>query len=312
VHTIHAGNILDILPTLPDSSHHGCLTDPPYELGFMGKKWDSTGVSFNTQLWEQVLRILTPGAYLMAFGGTRTFHRMACAIEDAGFEIRDCLSWLYATGFPKSKACLKPAWEPVILARKPSRDKFLPLNIEECRIGNDGGCRHHCEGQEIQHRPVVNCYGAGLNMVRSSQVEGLGRYPTNVILDESFGEGWKRYFYCAKASHSQRHAGCENLPLRARPTMGSGIGAQPDQEKTNNRNTHPTVKPLALTSHLAKLILPLPQPSDTQRRLLVPFSGSGSEMIGGLQAGWDDVTGVELQPEYREIAEARIAHWITQ
>ena len=99
---LRCGNNLDLLPTLPDCSIDACVCDPPYELGFMGKKWDSSGIAYNVDLWRQVLRVLKPGGHLVAFGGTRTYHRMTCAIEDAGFEIRDCLGWLYGSGFPKS------------------------------------------------------------------------------------------------------------------------------------------------------------------------------------------------------------------
>jgi len=99
---LRCGNNLDLLPTLADCSVDACVCDPPYELGFMGRKWDSSGIAYNVDLWRQVLRVLKPGGHLIAFGGTRTYHRMSCAIEDAGFEIRDCLGWLYGSGFPKS------------------------------------------------------------------------------------------------------------------------------------------------------------------------------------------------------------------
>jgi len=99
---LRCGSNLDLLPTLPDCSLDACVTDPPYELGFMGKKWDASGIAYNIDLWREVLRVLKPGGHLVAFGGTRTYHRMACAIEDAGFEIRDCLAWMYGSGFPKS------------------------------------------------------------------------------------------------------------------------------------------------------------------------------------------------------------------
>ena len=158
--TIHIGNVLDILPTLSSNTYHGCLTDPPYELGFMGKRWDSSGVAFNPAVWTEVLRILAPGSYLMAFGGTRTYHRMTCAIEDAGFEIRDCLQWMYGTGFPKSHSCLKPSWEPIVLARKPGKVS-LPLNIDQCRIGNSGGC---ITPIDAKGGVSLSCYGNGLNM----------------------------------------------------------------------------------------------------------------------------------------------------
>ena len=100
--SLRRGDCRVILPTFADDSFTACVTDPPYELAFMGKKWDASGVAFQPQTWAEVLRVLKPGAVLLAFGGTRTYHRMTCAIEDAGFEIRDCIMWVYGSGFPKS------------------------------------------------------------------------------------------------------------------------------------------------------------------------------------------------------------------
>ena len=99
---LHLGDCLEVLATLPENSIDTCITDPPYELGFMGKKWDSSGIAFQPETWQAVYRVLKPGALLLAFGGTRTYHRMVCAIEDAGFEIRDMVEWIYGSGFPKS------------------------------------------------------------------------------------------------------------------------------------------------------------------------------------------------------------------
>ena len=96
------GDCLEILKILPDNSIDSIITDPPYELGFMGKSWDSTGIANNVEMWSECLRVLKPGGHLLSFGGTRTYHRMACAIEDAGFEVRDMIEWVYSTGFPKS------------------------------------------------------------------------------------------------------------------------------------------------------------------------------------------------------------------
>lgn len=101
-YTLHTGNNLDILPTLPDNSVDSIVTDPPYELGFMGKKWDNSGIAYSVELWTQCLRVLKPGGHLLSFGGTRTWHRVAVAIEDAGFEVRDSIAWMYGSGFPKS------------------------------------------------------------------------------------------------------------------------------------------------------------------------------------------------------------------
>ncbi|MFM7858929.1 MAG: DNA methyltransferase, partial [Flammeovirgaceae bacterium] len=99
---LQQGDCLDLIKNLPDESVDCVLTDPPYELGFMGKKWDNTGIAYNVDLWKECLRVLKPGGHLLAFSGTRTYHRMAVAIEDAGFEVRDMLEWIYASGFPKS------------------------------------------------------------------------------------------------------------------------------------------------------------------------------------------------------------------
>ena len=99
---LHLGDCLSVMAELPENSVDTIITDPPYELGFMGKKWDSSGVAFQPETWQAVFRVLKPGAILLAFGGTRTYHRMVCAIEDAGFEIRDMVEWVYGSGFPKS------------------------------------------------------------------------------------------------------------------------------------------------------------------------------------------------------------------
>jgi DNA modification methylase len=96
------GNNIDLLRDLPDNSIDSIVTDPPYELGFMGKKWDSSGIAYSVELWSECLRVLKSGGHLLAFSGSRTYHRMAVAIEDAGFEIRDQIMWVYGSGFPKS------------------------------------------------------------------------------------------------------------------------------------------------------------------------------------------------------------------
>lgn len=101
-YTLHTGDCLEVLKTIPENSIDTCITDPPYELSFMNNKWDASGISFQKETWQEVLRVLKPGATMMVFGGSRTFHRIAVAIEDAGFEIRDTIAWVYGSGFPKS------------------------------------------------------------------------------------------------------------------------------------------------------------------------------------------------------------------
>ena len=97
---LYQGNMLDMLEVIQANSIDSIVTDPPYELNFMGKGWDNAGVSFQKETWEKCHEVLKPGGYLLAFGGSRTFHRIACAIEDAGFEIRDTIMWLYRQWFP--------------------------------------------------------------------------------------------------------------------------------------------------------------------------------------------------------------------
>ncbi len=165
---IHHGDVEQVLQTLPSCTFDGAFLDPPYGIGFMGHEWDK-GVP-PPRIWQHLLRTCKPGAHLLAFGGTKTFHRLVCSIEDAGWEIRDTLCWLYGEGFPKSHninkairriggdpaswlgygTTLKPAWEPVILAMKPKDGTFASnalkrgcggLDIDGCRIGNGGGTK---------------------------------------------------------------------------------------------------------------------------------------------------------------------------
>jgi site-specific DNA-methyltransferase (adenine-specific) len=186
--TVLHGDCLTVMPTLDAESVDAIVSDPPYGLGFMGKQWDHgvPGVDF----WREALRVAKPGAHLVAFGGTRTYHRLACAIEDAGWEIRDCLSWLYGSGFPKSHngpwggTALKPAWEPIILARKPLAGTVAAnvaqygtggINVDGCRIGTDDTSR--------TNRAEMGYHG-GNTAPEYSTGSIAGRWPANVVLDE--------------------------------------------------------------------------------------------------------------------------------
>ena len=418
------GNNLDELPKLPDNSVHAIITDPPYELGFMGKTWDSTGIAYNTQLWQQCLRVLKPGGHLLAFGGSRTYHRMACAIEDAGFQIRDQIMWVYGSGFPKSldvsKAidkqagaerevvgtrtlygtaastnpvvgsmegvsgagqskeipvttaatdaakqwegwgtALKPAHEPIVLARKPLDGTVAQnviwygtgaLNIDECRVGNEiiktsGGRSVAITGDER--------VGAALRMYGEStplNTEHQGRFPANFIHDgsdevlelfpdskggaypakrgqavnTSFAGGQEteggframgddgsaaRFFYCAKANKTDRNEGLDDFaPKRdADRIADDGVGGANPRNRTNTEkvNHHPTVKPTDLMRYLCRLITP---PGGT---ILDPFTGSGSTGKAATLEGFNFI-GIELDPDYIAIAEARIQHAYNQ
>jgi DNA modification methylase len=199
--TLYLGDCREILPALPHVD--AIVTDPPYELGFMGKSWDASGIAYDSDAWREALRVLKPGGYLLAFGGSRTYHRMACAIEDAGFEIRDQIMWLYGSGFPKSHngewggTALKPAHEPIVVARKPLIGTVAAnfeahgtgaLNIDGCRVESGGTHGSAARAGHGAGRATANdagsAYGARLGGVVAEAHEG-GRWPANVIHDGS-------------------------------------------------------------------------------------------------------------------------------
>ena len=225
------GDCLDVMRTLADSFVDSVVTDPPYHLtnngggphnktpnaysraqagagsgGFMGKAWDGGDIAFQPATWIEAMRVLKPGGYLLAFGGTRTYHRMACAIEDAGFEIRDQIGWTYGSGFPKSHngpwggTALTPAWEPICVARKPligtveqnwREHGTGALNIDGCRVEAEAGGRPLREVTAL--RDDVQYSGNALEgrvdgSLGSSKAVGatdLGRWPANLIHDGS-------------------------------------------------------------------------------------------------------------------------------
>ena len=188
---VFQGDCREVLACLEPASVDAVVTDPPYELGFMGKAWDGTGVANAPATWVAVLRVLKPGGHLLAFGGTRTYHRMVCAIEDAGFEIRDSIHWIYGTGFPKSLnlgagrgTALKPAHEPIVLARKPPVGTTTAnvlafgtggLNIDGCRIGTEARFNPSASSNEI--------YGQFKGVEQTGRA-CVGRWPANVVFDE--------------------------------------------------------------------------------------------------------------------------------
>jgi site-specific DNA-methyltransferase (adenine-specific) len=189
------GDCLEVMRGMSEASVDAIVSDPPYGLAFMGKGWDYAvpGVEF----WTEALRVAKPGAHIVAFGGTRTFHRLTCAIEDAGWEIRDCLSWLYGSGFPKShNTALKPAWEPIILARKPLAGT-VAANVAQYGTGglNVDGCRIAITDNLPSYRTTGVGAGEGYHGGWSGQREEkshpqsvrhdpAGRWPANVCLDE--------------------------------------------------------------------------------------------------------------------------------
>ena len=209
------GDCLEVMRTMPACSVDAVVTDPPYGLtsarptgrsaategavmkGFMGLAWDSSVPS--AEVWAECLRLLKPGGYLLAFGGTRTYHRMAYAIEDGGFEIRDQIGWCFGSGFPKSHngpwggTALKPAWEPICMARKPLAGTVEQnwqahgtgaLNIDECRIGvTDDAYARNCSGD--RGHAGTREHGEATSMRPGGGSAAAGRWPANLIHDGS-------------------------------------------------------------------------------------------------------------------------------
>lgn len=165
---LYSGDNLDILPQLASNSFDSCVTDPPYSLGFMGKEWDSFQAGKEFQAWceqwaKELLRVLKPGAFLLAFGGTRTYHRMVCAIEDAGFEVRDCMQWIYGNGFPKgvniSKAIDKAAGivrerSPITEMQTGTRLGKMSKNVRCASCGKPRASADPCTCPRLEDVPV--------------------------------------------------------------------------------------------------------------------------------------------------------------
>jgi site-specific DNA-methyltransferase (adenine-specific) len=418
------GDNRDTLKTLADNSIDAIVTDPPYGISFLGKDWDSfrnsrvtrnstvknlgSGMrmtthdeNLNFQLWceqwaTECFRVLKPGGYLLSFCAARMYHRMATGLEDAGFEIRDQIMWIYSSGFPKSQdvgrqlhkkehgrpdkqrfdpaimireggdrfrhpdngkiyralpdingdrlaeshegekygtiyeeviqvdnawsgwgTALKPAHEPIALARKPIKQSIAKnvqewgtgaLNIDATRIPTDD-LKPGSMGSS-DPRNNLNRIGGDIENP-TSDLPWLpnpgGRFPSNVIGE--ILEPYQKYFYCPKVSRSERHMGHEVPP----PMFGDKKGAYDDNgeryavgldARTGKvGNNHPTVKPVALMEYLIKLITP---PGGT---VLDPFNGSGSTGMAAVGLGFDYI-GCELDPKYVEISLKRIQAWL--
>lgn len=270
---VYAGSNLDILPTLADNSVDSIVCDPPYELGFMGKSWDSSGIAYSVELWKECLRVLKPGGHLLAFGGTRTWHRLAVAIEDAGFEIRDNIAWLYGSGFPKSHniskaidklhgaerkvigqkitgnarsddgwhggqitieetssatddakkwdgwgTALKPAHEPIVVARKPLigtvAENVLTygvggLNIDASRV--DYQSEADQASATPQGRVTQHVWYEDKTQIVPRNDNTKGRWPANIILDETTAELLDEQSGIRPGMTSQRNSAGKNI-----------------------------------------------------------------------------------------------------
>lgn len=382
--TLFHADCRDALRSLPDCSVDSVVTDPPYELNFMGKGWDNTGIANDPALWAEVLRVLKPGGHLAAFSASRTYHRMACAIEDAGFEIRDSLMWVYGTGFPKSQdvskfidkmagaerevigeryttkrlhlvatvvangewgkqvvaytavdtlpatpaaaewkgwgTALKPAFEPIVLARKPLSEGTVAANVLRWRTGalNIDGCRIHTAGSEAKActvkrlKPGATLAAEGGNWRPEGDdaetYEGStkdGRWPANVVHDGS--DEVVGAFPVAGGQQGRAKSGgnktgsiyghfASNVTANPEPRGDSGSAARffysaKASKADRNDSKHPTVKPISLMEWLCNLITP---PGGT---VLDPFGGSGTTARAASNKGFG-VLICEREAEY--------------
>lgn len=418
---LYKGNMLDMREVLEPESIDSIVTDPPYGLtsivkrfgsedakpageakdgsfarltkGFMGKTWDGSGIEYNIEAWRRCYEVLKPGGYLLAFGGSRTFYRIACAIEDAGFEIRDTVMWLYGSGFPKSMniglaidkkngieseivgtgksgttskgfndyqykidagiystsgeyeikkasnkwngwgTAIKPAFEPVIVARKPFKGSCVDnvikygvggVNIDECRIGNETIKDGRFPSNVIftyDDNDFEEVCGGLPNGGKNGSISK--RYKMNNQVYGEYGEcnTWDayndngsaaRYFYCAKASTRDRDEGLENmLSQKCNDGRNKPIDNAFQRGETLRKNTHPTVKPTDLMQYLVRLVTP------EGGTVLDPFNGSGSTGKAVMYENKDrnknyKYIGIEMTEEYLPIAKARIEYVINE
>lgn len=391
---VYHSDCVAFMRTLPSNHVDAIVTDPPYELGFMGKGWDKSGIANSVEMWSEALRILKPGGHLLAFSGSRTYHRMTCAIEDAGFEIRDQIMWVYGSGFPKSldvskaidKAAgaereilgidpvrfarlknqvagsvstgeqwehggrdvtitapatdaakqwqgwgtaLKPAHEPICVARKPLEGTVAHnvmtwgtggLNVDGCRVeyASDSDKEHALAGDAFKRKSTKDKGWSRPWMENAEKIQQMnreakeraqqGRWPSNFVHDgseeatELLGDA-QRFFYCAKTSKRDRDQGCEGIKAkRCSDGRKSGLSSgMPDKALAPSANHHPTVKPTDLMRYLCRLVTP---PSGL---IFDPFTGSGSTGKAAVLEGFDFL-GCDITAEYVDIARARIEH----
>jgi len=379
--TVLHGDCLALMAEMPDASFDAVVTDPPYGLGFMGKTWDDLppGVEWA----QECLRVLKPGGHLLAFGGSRTWHRLACAVEDAGFEVRDSIAWLYGSGFPKSldvskaidKAAgalahesvgftvagrtdknlpnpvfkgytppapatpdaerwqgwgtaLKPAFEPVVVARKPLVGTVAAnvlefgtgaLNIDGCRIAlSDDEDADMLKARSGGVRGFADQYVGGEAKGAPPTDMSRGRWPANVVLDESQAEALDEQSGTLTSGANPTRRGADKFrdsygdfkgqaectPARGADTGGASrffyVAKAPQSERPKvDGIAHPTVKPLALMQWLIRLVTP------PGGHILDPFAGSGTTVEAALRERVR-VTAVEREADYLPLILQRI------
>jgi len=377
---IYNMDCIEGMKLIPDNSIDSIVTDPPYEIGFMGKWWDSTGIANNVDMRKECLRVLKPWWHLLSFAATRTYHRMTCAIEDAGFEVRDMIEWVYGSGFPKSlnigkavdkiqgnerkeieggqvastlgsntmdggKAnpeykytkgtsewegwgtALKPAHEPICMARKPLGEKTIAENVLKYGTGgiNIDESRVEASKDDPNHREIANKTTLGTTFgskdeiksvsTGTSQLGELGRFPANLIHDNSeevrecFPESSGRYgavntgnvkFSPADYGTGQKDSGGTKDSGNASRFFKSIIyQAKASKSDRWEWNTHSTVKPTALMEYLIKMV------TKEWWTVLDPFSWSWTTLVAAKRNLYNYIW-FELSKEYCDIIEARL------
>lgn len=277
-----------VLQGLPKHSVDAVVTDPPYGIRIVGQKWDYDVPS--VEEWREISRVLKPGGHLLAFSSARTYHRLATNIEDAGFEIRDQIMWIHSQGLPKNRdlgggwgSALKPAHEPIVVARKPLQGSLAEnhttlgvggINIDDCRVGGAGrwpaNIIHDGSTEVTTLLPqILSRNGKPKSNTSSTYFKGLGAAGTRVIYNESGSAA--RFFYCAKPSKAERGA----------------------------NNNWPTVKPIKLMRYLCRLVTP------KGGTVLDPYMGSGTTGLAALEEGFQFM-GIEKEPKALSIAQTRI------
>ena len=376
--TIHHGDCIETMNAMPPESVDAIVTDPPYGLGFMGKKWD--GLPPSLEWAEACYRVLKPGGHIAAFGGTRTWHRLAVAIEDAGFEMRDSLAWLYGSGFPKSHdvskgidklagaerevvgpyvrlgdskpyavnssasveiknartmgditapatpeaaqwdgwgTALKPAFEPIVLARKPLAEKTVARNVLAHGTGaiNVDACRIAGESTRRTNTAEMGYHGGNLASTYQTGSDA-GRWPANVLLDHHAAAWVDEQSGVSVSKRAERGAGkgatatygewgTLDDTTRGHDDQGGAsrffyTAKAPKRERPNVDGVqHPTVKPLAIMRWLIRLVTP---PGGV---VLDPFAGSGTTIEAALIEGFDPV-GIEMEADYLPLIQHRI------